>query len=69
MTGVAADERWRMGVNETTNETAAEAGGMTRASLSHEILLDPDTGRACAQSRSRHVESAVGIRLDQMPSH
>jgi hypothetical protein len=61
--------RPRTQANETTNETAAEAGAMTPASLAHEILLDLTRGEQARQSRSRRVESAVGIRLAQMASH
>ena len=55
--------------SETTNETAAEAGGMTPARLARKILPDPDARPACASEpvapcrvRSRH-------QLIQMASH
>jgi hypothetical protein len=34
-----------------------------------EILLDLTRGEPARQSRSRRVESAIGIRLSQMASH
>ena len=66
---VTTGERWRTGVNETTNEPAAEVGGMTPARLAREILLGPDARQPARQSQSRRVESAVGIRLSHMASH
>jgi hypothetical protein len=59
----------RTQANETTNETAAEAGRMTPPAWAREILLDLTRGEPARQSRSRRVESEVGIRPSQMASH
>jgi hypothetical protein len=59
----------RTQANETTNETAAEAGGMTPPAWAREILLYLTRGEPARQGRSRRVESAVGIRPSQTVSH